>query len=395
MSLAVPTQFSKLCLAVVMLHLSSSIACAGEDDFFLKGILKEQEPDMKQQLPDWLKTKPAKLNPEFEKLLREGNDLMNIAKEFGIPDIDNSQTQKTDVQGRWIFVSMGMPTHELKAAAEEASITKSILVFRGVEPDGDTGTITKRLYAIVKDIKPFPPSVIDPTLFTRFNVKVVPTMIETNQTGETRIARGLPGFSWMAKQEPGDLGQRGSLYGISEPDMIDEMQRRMREHDWEKEKQHAIDNFWTNQQDAVNLPTAEKNNERLIDTAIVATQDIVHPTSGMLIVKKGQMINPQAIMPMRHVYILFDATNKKQVEIAQKVGDDLLKKQKPVVYLFSKMDTKQGWEQYNQTQTLLNVPIYKLNQTIVDRFKIQALPSVVQGEGSSLKVSEIDARELH
>ena len=83
MSLAVPIRFSKLCLVVVMLHLSSSIACAGEDDFFLKGILKEQQPDMKQQLPDWLKTKPAKLNPEFEKLLREGNDRMNIAKEFG------------------------------------------------------------------------------------------------------------------------------------------------------------------------------------------------------------------------------------------------------------------------------------------------------------------------
>jgi conjugal transfer pilus assembly protein TraW len=395
MSLAVPTRFSKRYLAAVLLTLSSSIACAGEDDFFLKDILHKQQPDMNQPLPDWLKTKPATLTPMFEKLLREVNDRMAIAEEFGTPDTENSQNLKTAVQGRWIFVSMGMPVHELKAAADEASITKSVLVFRGVEPDGNTGTITKRLYDIVKDIKPFPPAVIDPTLFTRFNVKVVPTMIETNHASETRIARGLPGFNWMSKQEPGDLGQRGSLYGITEPDMIDEMQRRMREHDWEKEKQHAIDNFWANQTEAVNLPTAEKNSERLIDTAIVATQDIVHPTSGILIVKKGQMINPQAIMPMRHVYILFDATKKIQVEIAKKLGDDLLKKQKPVVYLFSKMDTEQGWAQYNQTQTLLNGPIYKLNQSIVDRFKIQALPSVVQGVGSSVKVSEIDARVLH
>ena len=390
-----PTRFSKVYLAV-LLHLSSSIAGAGEDDFFLKGILKEQQPNMSQQLPDWLKTKPAKLNPLFEKLLREGHERMSVAEAFGTPEIEKSQSPNTNVQGRWIFVSMGMPIHELKAAAEEASATKSILVFRGVEQGGDTGTITKRLYEVVKEIKPFPSSVIDPTLFTRFNVKVVPTMIETNKAGETRIARGLPGFGWLSKQAPGDLGQRGSsLYAISEPDMIEEMQRRMREHDWAKEKQHAIDNFWANQKDTVNLPTAEKNSERLIDTSIVATQDIVHPTSGMMIVTKGAKINPQAILPMRHVYIVFDATHKKQVEIAKKVGDEMLKKQKPVVYLFSKMDTVKGWEPYNQTQELMNAPIYKLNQAIVDRFQIHVLPSVVEGEGAAVKVREIDARVLN
>ena len=394
MSLAAPTRFFRVYLAMV-LHLSCSIACAGEDDFFLKEILKKQQPNMNQPLPDWLKTKPAKLNPVFERLLREGDHSRNVAQEFGTSATEQSQSPNAAVQGRWIFVSMGMPEHELKAAAEEAAATKSILVFRGVEQGGDTGTITKRLYEAVKEIKPFPAAVIDPTLFTRFNVNVVPTMIETNKEGETRIARGLPGFNWMSKQEPGDLGQRGSLYSISEPDMIVEMQRRMREHDWEKEKQHAIDNFWTNQKEVVNLPNAEKNSERLIDTAIVVTQDIFHPTNGQLIVKKGQKINPQAIMPMRHVYILFDAANKKQVEIAKRVGDEMLKKQKPVVYLFSKMNSENGWEHYNQTQQLMNAPIYKLNKTIVERFQIHALPSVVEGQGTMVKVSEIDARALN
>ena len=109
---------------------------------------------------------------------------------------------------------MGMPDQELKAAAEEASATKSLLVFRGVEKGGDTGTITRGLYQLVKDIKPVPGAVIDPILFTRFNVQSVPTMIETNAAGETRNARGLPGFGWMSKQEAGDLGQRGPVFGI-------------------------------------------------------------------------------------------------------------------------------------------------------------------------------------
>ncbi|NOT10589.1 MAG: hypothetical protein HOP23_01930 [Methylococcaceae bacterium] len=393
MSLAARTRFSSRFLAVLMLHLSSSIASAGEDDFFIKEIMKEQQPNMNRQLPDWLKTKPAALSPVFEQLLREGNNGRQINKE-GVVNIEKSQSPGKPIQGRWIFVSMGMPTQELKAAALEASTTNSVLVFRGVEKGGDTGTITRRLYQVVKDIKPVPGAVIDPTLFTRFNVQAVPTMIETNADGETRTARGLPGFNWMSKQDAGDLGQRGPVFGIAEPDMIEEMQRRMAEFDWEKEKKQAIDNFWAHQKDSVSLPVADKNRERRIDTSIVATQDIFHP-DGRLIFKKGQKINPQAIMPMRHAYILFDATNKRQVEIAKKIGDELLSKQKPVVYLFSKMTTDKGWEYYNQTTELMNAPIYRLNKTIIERFQIQALPSVVEGLGDTILVREIDARVLN
>ncbi len=393
MSLAVRTRFSSCFLAVVILHLPSSIASAGEDDFFLKEIMKEQQPNMNRQLPDWLKTKPATLSPVFDQLLREGNNGRQINKE-GVANNEKSQSIGKPIQGRWIFVSMSMPAQELKAAAEEAAATKSLLVFRGVEKGGDTGTITRRLYEVVKDIKPVPGAVIDPTLFTRFGVQAVPTMIETNADGETRTARGLPGFDWMSKRDASDLGQRGPVFGIAEPDMIEEMQRRIAEFDWQKEKQHAIDNFWVQQKDSVGLPVAEKNKERRIDTSIVSTQDIFHP-DGRLIFKKGQTINPQAIMPMRHVYILFDATNKKQVEIAKKIGDEMLAKQKPVVYLFSKMDTEKGWEHYNQTTELMNAPIYKLNKTIIERFQIQALPSVVEGLGDTILVREIDARVLN
>lgn len=176
MSLAVPIRFCSRFLATLMLHLSSSIACAGEDDFFLKEIMKEQQPNLNQQLPDWLKTQPATLSPVFEKLLREGNNGSQFNKE-GVVNIEKSQSPGKPIQGRWIFVSMGMPTQELKAAALEASTTNSVLVFRGVEKGGDTGTITRRLYQVVKDIKPVPGAVIDPTLFTRFNVQAVPTMI--------------------------------------------------------------------------------------------------------------------------------------------------------------------------------------------------------------------------
>lgn len=371
--------FSAYLTATALILSASSVAQAIDEDFFLKDVIRKQQPELaSRRLPDWLQTKPAALNPEFEQLLQPG-------KSFNAPN--NSASEHKVIQGRWIFVSFGMPAEEIKAAAEEASATQSILVFRGVEKEGNTGGITRRLYKIIKPLKPVPATVIDPLLFTRFNVTAVPTMIESNSQQETRIARGLPGFDWLSRQDPGDAGQKGPVFEITEPDMIEEMKRRMENIDWAKQKEDAIAGFWK-KQDEFNLSVAKENRTRNIDASIVSSQDIRHP-DGRVIFKKGDKINPQAIMPMRHAYIVFDATRQEQVKIAKKMGDELLKKQRPVVYLFSKIDKNRGWKHYNETVAILNGPLYKLNKQIVDRFQLQALPSLIEGQGDHVVVSEI------
>jgi conjugal transfer pilus assembly protein TraW len=59
------------------------------------------------------------------------------------------------------------------------------------------------------------------------------------------------------------------------------------------------------------------------------------------------------------------------------------------------MNNHKGWDHYNQTTGIMNAPLYKINKTIIDRFKIQALPSIVEGQGASILVREIDARVLN
>ena len=371
--------FSAYLTATALILSASSVAQAIDEDFFLKDVIRKQQPELaSRRLPDWLQTKPAALNPEFEQLLQTG-------KSFNAPN--NSASENKVIQGRWIFVSFGMPAEEIKAAAEEAPATQSILVFRGVEKEGNTAGITRRLYKIIKPLKPVPATVIDPLLFTRFNVTAVPTMIESNSQQETRVTRGLPGFDWLSKQDPGDVGQKGPVFEITEPDMIEEMKRRMENIDWAKQKEDATAGFWK-KQDEFNLSVAKENRTRNIDASIVSSQDIRHP-DGRVIFKKGDKINPQAIMPMRHAYIVFDATRQEQVKIAKKMGDELLKKQRPVVYLFSKIDKNRGWKHYNETVAILNGPLYKLNKQIVDRFQLQALPSLIEGQGDHVVVSEI------
>lgn len=376
------TPFFKTLLLAAVLHLSSSVSVAeAEDDFFLKKII---QPDMNRELPTWLQTKPAILGPVLEKiLLNERNN----------PKRSNNTEMDLKV-GRWIFVSMSMPKLELKAAVEEAAEKKATLVFRGVKKGGDTGTVTRELYSASKHIKLTTSAVIDPLMFSRFNIQVVPTLVEINTKGETRIARGLPGFDWMTKQDDGDLGLKGQVYSIEEPDMIEEMQRRISEHDWNQEKEHAVNNFWVNQKDNIIIPAAQKSEQRVIDPSIVSTKDIFHP-DGRLIFKKGQKINPQVLLPMRYHYIMFDASDKRQVEIAKKLGDDLLKLKTPVIYLFTNMDNKSGWKSYNEITVFMNAPIYRINEAIVNRFRIRVLPSVVEGNGNNILVREIDTRSLN
>jgi conjugal transfer pilus assembly protein TraW len=384
MSLAVRILYFKAVLLAMLLALASSPAGSGEDAFFLDGIGTDQAIQLPDELPAWLKTQPAPLTPGLEAWLKKG------PPSFGSQQAAESAPAKLNRPGRWLFVSLSMPEEELKAAVYEASESRAMLVFRGVPKGHDISSIAKALVVLVGSVQPIPAAVIDPTLFTRFGVGAVPTLVEVNAEGELRKTRGLPGFKWMALQEPGDLGQTGRLFEIAEPDLIEELQRRMAEFDWDAEKNRAIQNYWRNQTAFVDLPAADHPSVKRMDLSIVAGQDIVHP-DGRLIVKKGQQLNPQKIMPMRHAYIMFDGTDRAQIDRAKQLGDALLHAKQPVVYLFSKLDREAGWNGFNALSDQLSAPLYQLSQAVVDRFRITALPALVIGEGEAIVVNQFSA----
>lgn len=372
------------CLVLLPVALSSSLGFAfdPEDDLFLKGLAGQQQRIITSQhdLPDWLKPKPLQLDPVFEQQLRQG---LTGASPRGA-----DASVKPISSGHWIFVSFGMPLAELKAAAKEAAETKAVLVFRGVAEGENTGQLAQRLADVIKGIMPIPGAIIDPLLFNKLAVSTVPTMVSIDAEGHTRRVRGLPGFVWLDRQDEGDAGQKGPVYTITEPDMIGEIKRRIATTDWEKQKSDAMANFWKGQGEGLDLPRAKNNHERLLDPSLTVTQDIYHP-DGRLIAQKGQRLNPQTLLPMRHVYIVFDATQPEQVGVAKKLGDLAASKMKPVVYLFSKLDHKKGWEQYNALASEMGAPVYQLNKALLKRFQIQVLPTVIEGSGDKLSVREI------
>jgi conjugal transfer pilus assembly protein TraW len=355
---------------------------ASDDDFFLKQLAQqnkrfEQALSEQKNLPNWLQSKPATLDATFAATLKKGN----------LPKSVIAQKHLSKKTGRWIFVSLSMPPEELQQAGIRANDEQAVLVLRGVELGSNIHIQGRKLIEILKPaVKPLPKTLIDPTLFTEHNIQGVPTMVEVNNKQETRLVKGLPGFKWLMEHEPGDQGKMGPTYDILEPDMIDEMKRRIKAVDWNQKKEGAIKNIWNNQT-MFQLPVSKAQSTRVLDMSIKLTQDIALP-DGRLIAKKGDVVDPQKLLPMKQVFIIFDNTDTQQRELAKKIGDKNRRNNIPVVYLFSNMDKSQGWQAFNGMSDYFAAPVYKLSQSLIDRFGIHALPSVIQGKGDKIEITE-------
>jgi conjugal transfer pilus assembly protein TraW len=355
---------------------------ASDDDFFLKQLAQqnkrfEQALSEQKHLPNWLQTKPATLDTSFAATLKKGS----------LPKSVIEQKQLSKKTGRWIFVSLSMPPEELQQAGIRANDEQAVLVLRGVESDSNIHILGRKLIDILKPtVKPLPKTLIDPTLFLEHNIQGVPSMVEVNSKQEIRRVKGLPGFRWLTEREPGDHGKMGATYDILEPNMIDEMKRRIMTVDWNKKKEDAIKNIWNNQT-MFQLPVSKLQSTRVLDMSIKLTQDISLP-DGRMIAKKGDVVDPQKLLPMKHVFIVFDNTDNQQRELAKKIGDENRRNNTPVVYLFSNMDKSQGWQAFNGMSDYFAAPVYKLSQSLIDRFQIHALPSVIKSQGEQIIITE-------
>lgn len=367
---------------LLFLSLSAFAVRAEQDDLF-QNLLEQQQAIVEHHsfLPAWLKPIPAPLPPDLVKYLAPNTSAVDKAAGVDKP---------LSIKGRWIFVSFAMPIQELKAAAYEAAETASVLVFRGVAKNENMREFTKRLQVLLQGITPTPGVIIDPLLFKHLAITTVPTMLMVSDQGQLKRVRGLPGFNWLQHQLSSELGQKGPVYSIEEPDMMAEIQRRLVAIDWTQQQRNALATFWDKQDADVALPTATRHRERLLDPSLIITQNIYHP-DGRLIAEQGQRINPQTLLPMRNVYIVFDATQPSQIEAVKTLGAQLAKT-KLVIYLFSRLDAKDGWRAYRRLMAELAAPVYQLNQALLKRFQLQALPTVIEGRGERLAVTEISPK---
>ena len=132
------------------------------------------------------------------------------------------QAASSSSGGRFLFVSRGLPHAELLAALDAAAADPRLtLVLRGLLPGETLNDAMQALARLIGRRDPPPAIVIDPTLYRRHQVTVVPTLLDP-ATGH-RIEGAINAEDLAHADVPGFAA---TTWGIAEPDLVDLLQAR-------------------------------------------------------------------------------------------------------------------------------------------------------------------------
>ena len=305
------------------------------------------------------------------------------------------ETKANDVT--YIFVSYSLGDDTLKAMMKRnAGKADVVFVMRGIPEGMGLGEGISRMQALASQVEPMPNIIIDPTLFTLFGIKAVPSVVRATPPNEsvlnkdakpTLIAKveGLHNDAWLLDRvsmgHTGDLGQQGPIKAIDEPDMIEMMKKRILAIDWEEKKTQAVKRFWQGQTFDV-LPQATEYRVRTLDPSVFVTEDI-KDMNGNVIQAAGNTMNPLKLRPFNTALIIFNPLRAEEVALVQDKLKTLRGLEKRIQLLVTQMDRKRGWDAYTEITELFDEPIFLLTPEVKARFEIEVTPSLVTADNKA------------
>lgn len=314
-----------------------------------------------------------------------------------------------------IFASLSLGEQgvdDLLAAA--SGIPDAVIVFRGIPEGMNLGEGVKAIQSLASKKDPVPNVVINPTLFKTYNITSVPTIVilekEVLSEGQPKVRAQVSGLSdstWLAREiesgVTGDLGIKGPIESISEPDLIDVAKQRLANIDWTEKKKQAIERFWT-KQTFNELPTATRARTREIDPSVMITSDISTP-DGTILAHAGDVINPlcdikevckPGTRPFTQALVIFNPLDKKQMGLLEKKLSEI--KREPgvqrITYIATVLDKDKGWDSYKDVTKHFDSPVYLLTPDLVSRFQLEYTPAVVTSKNKMFLVRELAAEDL-
>lgn len=295
---------------------------------------------------------------------------------------------------RWLlFVSTSLGEQTLRAIFREVADTGVTVLFRGI-PEGETlGRALRRLRRLLEGIEPVPEIHIDPTAFAHWQVTSVPQLVYLQNGEFTASVKGVYSREWLARQvaagQSGDLGQRGPLEPVVEPDLMAVLKQRAEALDLAERKRAAIRQFWQHQA-FVELPSADSARTRWIDPTVVVSRPLTD-ARGEVLVPAHTRINPLEVLPFTQTLVVFDARKAEQVAaiqawLQQRQGDG--KAYSRTTLITTGLDRHSGWQALAQIENTLDQPVFLLNRSIRQRFQLERTPTVIDAVGTRFRLRE-------
>lgn len=180
-----------------------------------------------------------------------------------------------------------------------------------------------------------------------------------------------------------DLGVFGPTYPISEPDLLQEITRSLKEKERSGELARLTAQMKSQAIARVETPVAvhgvtraSKASVHYIDPSITVEDDI-RDQRGVLIAAKGTRRNPLDVIPMTSSLVFFDGTNRQEAAYVQQLIKTHGRRIKPILVAGSPKKLMEAW----------STPVFFDQQgALVERLAIRETPAVVRQEGRLLRV---------
>jgi len=287
-----------------------------------------------------------------------------------------------------LFVSWSMGRHALSEALTAASATGMTVLFRGIPEGENFVTAFRDIHSLVPGVDPVPNVLIDPPRWADWGIDTVPTMVMAKDGAPVAQVSGLTEPGWLLQAvvegRRGNLGTLGPTEAPSERDLILVMQEKAAAIDWNQKKESAVSTYWERAafQD---LPPVTQTSDRRISLASRVMKDIVTP-AGEIVARAGDVVDPLRARPFTRRLVIFDATDRRQVEFAANEA----RLHRNAVLMVSALDREGGWDGLRKLEDHLDAPVYLLTSDVRDRFRLRSVPSVVfQSDSAVLTVSEV------
>lgn len=180
------------------------------------------------------------------------------------------------------------------------------------------------------------------------------------------------------------LGTVGMTYPFAEPDALSEVTERAKQLDWKRLFTEAAQKGRHFKPSIPDLPRAGSTRKRQVGMSYTLDVDVPDPKSpSRILYPKGFVFNPLQFMTMPACVVFVNAADRAQRDwlISSQQGRDLMT---PILLTGGDVD---------KIEKALKRPVYYADQLLLERFGVEAVPSVACQNGALLELEEIDVRK--
>lgn len=178
----------------------------------------------------------------------------------------------------------------------------------------------------------------------------------------------------------------GPTYPIAEPDMLQSIEKRLRGMERSGQLQDLITQGTERATRSAQYPApvqglgkATVNRTYYFNPSIRVNRDI-RDAEGRVIVKAGTTVNPFDYASMNTWLLFFDGTDKRQVQLAEKLGREYGWQIKPILTAGGPLDLGRVWKRR---------VYFDQGGFLVKRLGIQNVPALVTQEGKEMRIDEL------